>query len=104
MPEFHGREVEHQEWKRKVLAREIELEEVDTTQHKERQGRHHRSVGCDPIGARTLQARSLAAERHFGKGDAVFCLYADGNSRLSCQISVTDALDQLRLKLPESQC
>ena len=38
MPEFHGREVEHQEWKRKVLAREIELEDIDTTPHKERQG------------------------------------------------------------------
>ncbi len=30
MPEFHDREPEHQEWKRKVLAREIELEEIDT--------------------------------------------------------------------------
>ena len=30
MPEFHAREPEHQEWKRKVLAGEIELEEVDT--------------------------------------------------------------------------
>ena len=38
MPEFHGREAEHQEWKRKVLAREIELEELDTTPYKERQG------------------------------------------------------------------
>ncbi len=31
MPEFHAKEPEHQEWKRKVLAREIELEEIDTT-------------------------------------------------------------------------
>ena len=38
MPEFHGREAEHQEWKRKVLAREIELDELDTTPYKERQG------------------------------------------------------------------
>ncbi|MGE4606445.1 MAG: LLM class flavin-dependent oxidoreductase [Myxococcota bacterium] len=30
MPEFHGREPEHQEWKRAVLAREIELKEIDT--------------------------------------------------------------------------
>jgi alkanesulfonate monooxygenase SsuD/methylene tetrahydromethanopterin reductase-like flavin-dependent oxidoreductase (luciferase family) len=30
MPEFHGREPEHQEWKRKVLAGEIELDEIDT--------------------------------------------------------------------------
>ena len=31
MPEFHANEPAHQEWKRKVLAREIELEEIDTT-------------------------------------------------------------------------
>jgi alkanesulfonate monooxygenase SsuD/methylene tetrahydromethanopterin reductase-like flavin-dependent oxidoreductase (luciferase family) len=37
MPEFHAREPEHQEWKRKVLASEIELEETDTTPFKERQ-------------------------------------------------------------------
>jgi alkanesulfonate monooxygenase SsuD/methylene tetrahydromethanopterin reductase-like flavin-dependent oxidoreductase (luciferase family) len=29
MPEFHAREPEHQAWKRRVLAREIELPEVD---------------------------------------------------------------------------
>jgi alkanesulfonate monooxygenase SsuD/methylene tetrahydromethanopterin reductase-like flavin-dependent oxidoreductase (luciferase family) len=38
MPEFHGREAEHHEWKRKVLAREIELEEIDTKPYKQRQG------------------------------------------------------------------
>ncbi|MFQ5698320.1 MAG: LLM class flavin-dependent oxidoreductase [Myxococcota bacterium] len=30
MPEYHGREDEHQAWKRAVLAGEIELEEIDT--------------------------------------------------------------------------
>ena len=30
MPEFQAREPAHQEWKRGVLAGEIELEEVDT--------------------------------------------------------------------------
>ncbi len=30
MPEFHAREPQHQEWKRKVLAGKIELEEIDT--------------------------------------------------------------------------
>ena len=34
MPEFHAREAEHQEWKRAVLAREIELEDLDLTGHK----------------------------------------------------------------------
>jgi hypothetical protein len=30
IPEFHARESEHQEWKRKVLTGEIELEGTDT--------------------------------------------------------------------------
>lgn len=38
MPEFHAREPEHMAWKRKVLCREIELPELDTTPFKERQG------------------------------------------------------------------
>ena len=33
MPEFHADEAEHQEWKRGVLAGEIELEEIDTKDH-----------------------------------------------------------------------
>jgi alkanesulfonate monooxygenase SsuD/methylene tetrahydromethanopterin reductase-like flavin-dependent oxidoreductase (luciferase family) len=40
MPEFHAREPEHQAWKRKVLAREIELEELDTEPYRERFGRN----------------------------------------------------------------
>ena len=38
MPEFVGKEPEHQEWKRQVLAREIELEDIDTTPYKDRAG------------------------------------------------------------------
>ncbi len=38
MPEFHGREAAHQDWKRKVLAGDVELEELDTAPHRERQG------------------------------------------------------------------
>ena len=38
MPEFHAMEPEHMEWKRKVLAREIELEEIDTQPFKDRFG------------------------------------------------------------------
>lgn len=34
MPEFHERDAEHQEWKRAVMAREIELEEIDLDDHK----------------------------------------------------------------------
>ncbi len=36
MPEFHEREPAHQEWKTKVLAGEIELDEIDTDPYKER--------------------------------------------------------------------
>jgi alkanesulfonate monooxygenase SsuD/methylene tetrahydromethanopterin reductase-like flavin-dependent oxidoreductase (luciferase family) len=38
MPEFTGKEPGHQEWKRKVLTREIELEDIDTTPYKDRAG------------------------------------------------------------------
>jgi alkanesulfonate monooxygenase SsuD/methylene tetrahydromethanopterin reductase-like flavin-dependent oxidoreductase (luciferase family) len=38
MPEFHAMEPEHHAWKQKVLNREIELEEIDTTPYKERIG------------------------------------------------------------------
>ncbi|MEM6999226.1 MAG: LLM class flavin-dependent oxidoreductase [Pseudomonadota bacterium] len=34
MPEFHARDAEHQEWKRAVMAREIELEDIDLDGHK----------------------------------------------------------------------
>jgi alkanesulfonate monooxygenase SsuD/methylene tetrahydromethanopterin reductase-like flavin-dependent oxidoreductase (luciferase family) len=36
MPEFHDREPAHQDWKRRVLAGEIELEEIDTDPYKDR--------------------------------------------------------------------
>lgn len=36
MPEFTASEPQHQEWKRKVLSREIELEDIDTTPYKTR--------------------------------------------------------------------
>jgi alkanesulfonate monooxygenase SsuD/methylene tetrahydromethanopterin reductase-like flavin-dependent oxidoreductase (luciferase family) len=39
MPEFHADEPAHQEWKRRVLAREIALEEIDTDPFKERYGK-----------------------------------------------------------------
>jgi hypothetical protein len=38
MPEFHAMEPDHQAWKQKVLNREIELDEIDTTPYKERIG------------------------------------------------------------------
>jgi len=38
MPEFHAGESAQQEWKRQVLAREIELEEIDTAPYRERFG------------------------------------------------------------------
>jgi alkanesulfonate monooxygenase SsuD/methylene tetrahydromethanopterin reductase-like flavin-dependent oxidoreductase (luciferase family) len=38
MPELHTKLSEHQEWKQKVLAREIELEEIDTQPFRDRYG------------------------------------------------------------------
>jgi len=38
MPEFTGREPEHQEWKRQVLTRKIELEDIATAPYKDRAG------------------------------------------------------------------
>lgn len=38
MPEFHADIPEHEEWKRQVLAGEVELEELDTTPFKDRAG------------------------------------------------------------------
>ncbi len=38
MPEFHAMEPEHQAWKQKVLAGELELAEIDTDPYRERQG------------------------------------------------------------------
>ncbi len=40
MPEFHANEPKHQEWKRKVLSGEIELEELDTAPHADRYGKN----------------------------------------------------------------
>jgi hypothetical protein len=36
MPEFHADEPAHQDWKRKVLAGEVKLDEIDTTPFKDR--------------------------------------------------------------------
>jgi alkanesulfonate monooxygenase SsuD/methylene tetrahydromethanopterin reductase-like flavin-dependent oxidoreductase (luciferase family) len=38
MPEFHAAEPEHQEWKRQVLAGDIQLEEIDTQPFRDRFG------------------------------------------------------------------
>src|SRR5271169_4517902 len=48
MPEFHADEPAHQEWKRKVLAREVELEEIDTTPYRERFGPNTVPVPAQP--------------------------------------------------------
>jgi hypothetical protein len=38
MPEFHAHIPEHEVWKQKVLARKIELEEIDTQPFRDRYG------------------------------------------------------------------
>jgi alkanesulfonate monooxygenase SsuD/methylene tetrahydromethanopterin reductase-like flavin-dependent oxidoreductase (luciferase family) len=47
MPEFQAMEPEHQEWKRQVLAGEIELEEIDTAPYIDRYSKN--SVQLDTI-------------------------------------------------------
>ncbi|NKB59367.1 MAG: LLM class flavin-dependent oxidoreductase [Alphaproteobacteria bacterium] len=47
MPEFQEMEPEHQEWKQKVLAGEIELDEIDTTPYESRFSKN--SVQADTI-------------------------------------------------------
>ncbi len=44
MPEFQGHEPEHQAWKQRVMNREIELEEIDTSAFRERYGAHRIDV------------------------------------------------------------
>jgi hypothetical protein len=39
MPEFHAAELAHQDWKRQVMSREILLDELDTSTHKDRFGK-----------------------------------------------------------------
>jgi alkanesulfonate monooxygenase SsuD/methylene tetrahydromethanopterin reductase-like flavin-dependent oxidoreductase (luciferase family) len=51
MPEFHAREPEHQDWKRRVLAREIELEEIDTQPYRDRFGRNAVQVARPAVAA-----------------------------------------------------
>jgi hypothetical protein len=45
MPEFHAGEIQQQDWKRRVLAGEIKLDEVDTNPFKDRFGETLRDVG-----------------------------------------------------------
>ena len=39
MPEFQGHHARHEAWKAKVMAREIELEEIETDAFKDRFGK-----------------------------------------------------------------
>ena len=50
MPEFHGREPEHQAWKHKVMTGEIQLEEIDTAAFRDRYG--NRGISVDTITAK----------------------------------------------------
>jgi len=48
-------------------------------------------------------ADRLPAKKSDEQAMIEFCPHSNETSRLSCQIDVTDALDGLRLKVPESQ-
>src|SRR5207244_5659495 len=60
MPEFHDRIPEQDEWKRRVLAREIELEEIDTQPLRDRYGQN--SVQLQP--AQAAEESQLCAWTH----------------------------------------
>ncbi|MEO9254255.1 MAG: LLM class flavin-dependent oxidoreductase, partial [Tepidiformaceae bacterium] len=51
MPEFHDREPEHQAWKQKVLNREIELPEYDTSRYNVRSNQTPTNKTPMPTGA-----------------------------------------------------
>ncbi len=51
MPEFHAMEPEHQAWKQKVLAGEIQLEEIDTQPFRDRFGPNALTVSRGPAEA-----------------------------------------------------
>ena len=59
MPEFHALEPQHQEWKRRVLARDIVLDEIDTQPFKERFGGksiQHNVAPATAAGAESMKA------------------------------------------------
>ena len=62
MPEFHARIPEQEEWKAKVLAREIELEEIDTQPFRDRYGPN--SVQLTPARRRSRQVITEGHEGH----------------------------------------
>jgi alkanesulfonate monooxygenase SsuD/methylene tetrahydromethanopterin reductase-like flavin-dependent oxidoreductase (luciferase family) len=45
MPEFHARDGLHQEWKRQVMSGERQLDELETTAHRDRYGKTLADVG-----------------------------------------------------------
>ncbi len=73
MPEFHARIPEQEEWKAKVLAREIELEEIDTQPFRDRYGPN--SVQLTPA------RRRRSKEGIYRKGHEVYAKDAKGLSR-----------------------
>ncbi|HEX2559111.1 LLM class flavin-dependent oxidoreductase, partial [Phenylobacterium sp.] len=52
MPEFHGNIPAHEEWKAKVMAREIELEEIDTAAFTARYGAKSVDLNKAPVPAK----------------------------------------------------
>ncbi|MEZ5851949.1 MAG: LLM class flavin-dependent oxidoreductase [Hyphomicrobiaceae bacterium] len=51
MPEFHAAEPAHQDWKRRVMAGELSLDELDTNPHKDRFGKTLENVAPKPQAA-----------------------------------------------------
>ena len=85
MPEFHARIPEQEEWKAKVLAREIELEEIDTQPFRDRYGPN--SVQLDPGAGGGVGSVRFYHEGHEGFAKDTKALSGRAQRR-RCNISV----------------
>jgi alkanesulfonate monooxygenase SsuD/methylene tetrahydromethanopterin reductase-like flavin-dependent oxidoreductase (luciferase family) len=69
MPEFHAAEPAHQDWKRKVLAREIVLDDLDTQPYDIFAHQNEHIVRLTPEQLKARMAEKEAAARRASAGD-----------------------------------
>ncbi len=91
MPEFHDREPEHQEWKRGVLAVEIELEEIDTTPY---------NLPSEPDAGREVQGEGHHARASRGGRDRRRLIVALAARQFVGQVVETETAERQRVHVP----
>jgi hypothetical protein len=69
MPEFHAAEAEHAEWKRKVMAREIVLEDLDVQKYDIYSHQNEHIVRLTPEQLKQKMAEKEAAAKVAGGED-----------------------------------